>query len=85
MLKYSGFKNNRLIFGSPYSLFRMQKVSNEDEYSAELITTCSEIEAFLPEKVHEILKGFFVLFNFAEVEFGILKEIVSEFVKNARR
>ncbi len=84
-LKYIGLKNNRLRFANSNYMFRGEKVSNENEYFIELITSCSEIEANLTEKVHEIVKGLFVLFDFSEIEFGKIKNIVSEFVKNARR
>lgn len=84
-LKYIGLKNNRLRFANSNYRFRWEKVSNENEYFIELITSCSAIEANLLEKVHEIVKGLFMLFDISEIEFGIINNIVSEFVKNARR
>jgi hypothetical protein len=87
-LKYSGLLNNEARFVDARFIRWNQNKSSENECVIEIETSLIEIENTLPEKVHELLKSFFLLFDFFELEYGFVKDIVDEFIirtNNARR
>ena len=67
LIKFSGLADNFLKFSKTGLLLRALKKSSENDFIYENFTSLSEIETNLSEKVHEILKGFFMLFDFYDL------------------
>lgn len=87
-IKFSGLVNNALRFTRTGLLVRIPRKSIENDFIYETFVSLSEIENNLAEKVYEILKGFFMLFDFYELEIDSVKSSINEFTKqinNARR
>ncbi|MEX0877399.1 MAG: hypothetical protein WDZ40_00875 [Candidatus Spechtbacterales bacterium] len=77
---YKGFKG-RILGAAGNRLIFENRTSEENEFYEEIETTLEELESSLPELVDRFTRPLFGLFDFFEVDFKIVEEIVNKYKK----
>lgn len=82
-IRHVGLKGRALSTSSIARRFppSADKVSSENEVYSEVDTTIEQTETQLVELVEQYTQPLFILFNFFELNRGVLEEIVNKFVK----
>ncbi len=80
LIKHGGMKGRTLGSSSPRRSLHWDYKTSTDEYSTEVITSIDEINGNIVDVVEKFTKPLFELFDFFELNRGVLEDIVVNYV-----
>lgn len=80
-IKHGGLENRIISRADGRNLLDFQYISQEDEVNTKVDTTFEKIKSDLVELIQEFIQQLFVIFDFFEVDRGIIENIVNNYLE----